>query len=53
MEEARRKIRIFLAAAVTVAVIVGLIYYFHDVQGSAAVNGGTLIVMPGGFPLWR
>ena len=39
MEDARRKIRMCL----TLAVIIGLIYYFHDVRGNHGVNEGTLI----------
>lgn len=43
MEDARRKIRMCLIFVVTLAVIIGLIYYFHDVRGNHGVNEGTLI----------
>ena len=43
MEDARRKIRMCLIFVVTLAVIIGLIYYFHDVRGNHRVNEGTLI----------
>lgn len=43
MEEGRRKIRACLIFVVAVAVIIGTIYYVHDVKGSRKVNEGTLI----------
>lgn len=43
MEEGRKKIRMCLIFVVTAAVIIGLIYYFHDVKGNHGVNEGTLI----------
>lgn len=43
MEEGRRKIRACLIFVVVVAVIIGTIYYVHDVKGSRKVNEGTLI----------
>lgn len=43
MEEGRKKIRMCLIFVVTVAVIIGCIYYFHDVKGNHGVNEGTLI----------
>ena len=43
MDEARRKLRMWLAIAVTAAIIVGCIYYFHDVKGSHGVNQGPLV----------
>lgn len=43
MEEARRKMRIFLVCIVAAAVLVGMIYYFTDVYGNADVNEGTLV----------
>lgn len=43
MEEGRRKIRVCLIFVVTAAVIIGMIYYFHDVKGSSKVNEGTLV----------
>lgn len=44
MDEARRKLRMWLAIAVTVAIIVGCIYYFHDVKGSADISEGTFVL---------
>lgn len=43
MEEARRKLRIFLICVVMAAVLVGMIYYFTDVYGSQDVSEGTLV----------
>ena len=43
MDEARKKIRMCLIFVVTVAVIIGLIYYFHDIKGNHGVTEGTLI----------
>ena len=44
MEEARRKLRIFLICVVMAAVLVGMIYYFTDVYGSQDVSEGTLVM---------
>ena len=44
MEEARRKLRIFLICVVMTAVLVGMIYYFTDVYGSEDVSEGTLVM---------
>lgn len=43
MEEARRKLRVFLICVVMTAVLVGVIYYFTDVYGSNDVSEGTLV----------
>ena len=43
MEEARRKLRIFLICVVMTAVLVGMIYYFTDVYGNSDVSEGTLV----------
>lgn len=43
MEEARRKMRIFLICVVMLAVLVGIIYFFTDIYGSTNVNDGTLV----------
>lgn len=43
MEEGRKKIRVCLFFVVAAAVIIGMIYYFHDVKGSSKVNEGTLV----------
>ena len=44
MEEARRKLRIFLICVVMAAVLVGMIYYFTDVYEDVDVNEGTLVM---------
>ena len=46
MEEARRKIRVFLICVVMAAVLVGVIYYFTDVYGSSDISEGTLVMLP-------
>ena len=43
MEEAKRKLRIFLICVVMTAVLVGVIYYFTDVYGTSDVSEGTLV----------
>lgn len=43
MEKARRKLRIFLCMLVAAAVVVGMIYYFHDVKGQKVLSDGTLV----------
>jgi len=43
MEEARRKLRIFLLCVVMSAVLIGVIYYFTDVYGTSDVSEGTLV----------
>lgn len=43
MEEARRKLRIFLICVVMAAVLIGVIYYFTDVYENGAVSEGTLV----------
>lgn len=44
MEEARRKLRIFLICVVMAAVLVGMIYYFTDVYSNGDVSEGTLVM---------
>lgn len=53
MDKARRKLRACLIVVVTAAVIIGMVYYFHDVKGNPTVSGGTLIAIPEGTMLWR
>lgn len=43
MEEARRKLRIFLICVVMTAVLIGVIYYFTDIYGNADISEGTLV----------
>lgn len=43
MEKARKKIRVCLIFVVTLAVVVGVIYYFRDVKGSEQITDGTLV----------
>ena len=43
MEEARKKLRICMVLVVAAAIIVGLIYYFHDVRGRDYATEGTLV----------
>lgn len=44
MEDARRKLRMWLLAAVTTAIIVGCIYYFHDLKGGSDISEGTFVL---------
>lgn len=51
MEEARKKLRVCLICVVAVAVIVGAVYYFHDIKGGQHISEGTLVTIPlGGSP---
>lgn len=43
MEEARKKLRICMVLVVAAAIIVGVIYYFHDVRGKDYATDGTLV----------
>ena len=43
MEEARKKLRIFLVCVVMAAVLVGVIHYFTDVYGTSGISEGTLV----------
>lgn len=43
MEEARRKLRVFLICVVVAAVLIGVIYYFTDVYGTSDISEGTLV----------
>ena len=53
MEETRKRLRACLIFVVTAAVIIGMVYYFHDVKGATQISEGTLIAIPGGTMLWR
>ena len=44
LEEGRKKIRMCLIFVITAAVIIGFIYYFHDVKGSADISEGTFVL---------
>lgn len=44
MEEARKKLRVCLIFVVILAILVGCIYYFSDVQGQGNVSEGTLVM---------
>lgn len=45
LEKARRRIRICLLCVVLSAAVVGMVYYFYNVQGKAGMTDGTLIAM--------
>lgn len=55
MEDARKKVRICLGMVVVSAIIVGLIYYFHDVkdQEGSISEKGVLIVEDLGGAGWN
>lgn len=44
MDEARKKLRVCLICVVAVAVIVGLIYYFSEMNDKNKVSEGTLVM---------
>lgn len=43
MDEAGRKLRVFIICVVMSAVLIGAIYYFTDVYGTSDVSEGTLV----------
>lgn len=43
MDKMRKRIRICLLCVVMTAVVVGLLYYYSEMQGEGAMNRGTLI----------
>lgn len=43
MEKGRKAIRICLLCVVLVAVIVGLVYYYHQLEHSQSISEGTLV----------
>jgi len=45
MEEARRKLKIFLVCVVMTAVLIGIIYYFTDVYKATDISEGTLVMI--------
>ena len=55
MDKARKRIRVCLVCIVLTAVVIGLFYYYHDLQGSGTVNEGTLIsnIEMGWKHLWQ
>ena len=55
MDKSRKKIRICLVCVVLAAIVIGLFYYYYEMQGSAAINEGTLIanVRTGLESLWQ
>lgn len=44
MDEARKKLRVCLICIVVAAVIMGCVYYYKDVRGSAEMMEGTLVL---------
>lgn len=55
MEKARRKIRICLICVVFAAIVVGIFYYYYELQGDMSVDEGTLVsnVYTGISKLWQ
>jgi hypothetical protein len=45
MEKAKRRVRICLLCVVMLAVIVGILYYYHDLGESGAKAEGTLVTL--------
>lgn len=43
MEKARRGIRVFLCVVVLAAVVVGILYYYGQMQEQTTITEGTLI----------
>lgn len=52
MEKARKKLRVCMICVVAAAVLIGIVYYFHDVKGNPEVSDGTLITVTGGVCPW-
>ena len=47
MDRAKRRVRICLLCVVMLAIIVGILYYYHDLGDSGVKAEGTLV------SLWR
>ncbi len=43
MENAKRRIRIIMICIVLTAVVIGLVYYYHETQNQRVFERGTLI----------
>ncbi len=43
MDKGRRGLRICLLCVVLVAIIVGLVYYYHQMEHSQGISEGTLV----------
>lgn len=43
VEKSRKRIRICLICVVLTAVVIGIFYYYYEMQGNMAINEGTLI----------
>lgn len=43
MESAKRRIRVIMVCVVLTAVIIGMVYYYHETQNQTVVERGTLI----------
>lgn len=43
MEKAKRRVRICLVCVVMLAIVVGILYYYHDLGESGVQAEGTLI----------
>ncbi|MGO5052673.1 hypothetical protein ACTQ6A_09170 [Lachnospiraceae bacterium LCP25S3_G4] len=47
MEHGRKKLRVCLICVVFLAIVVGLFYYYYDVQQSEMTGEGTLVEWTG------
>lgn len=43
MDKGRKAIRICLLCVVLIAIIVGLVYYYHQMEHSQSISEGTLV----------
>ncbi len=43
MEEAKKRIRAIMICVVLTAVIIGIVYYYHETQNQTVLEKGTLI----------
>lgn len=43
MDKSRKRIRVCLICVVLTAVVIGLFYYYYEMQGNQTMDEGTLI----------
>ena len=43
MEDAKKRIRVIMIGIVLTAVVIGIVYYYHETQNQTVLEKGTLI----------
>ena len=55
MEKAKRRVRICLLCVVVLAIVMGILYYYHELRNTEIQAEGTLIAVTGNqwSDLWQ